>query len=140
MVNVLFTAFLNVLSSISDAFQAANTCVSSHDDPLPNYQQSGQAFAIVSASGTVHTPHFDPNGQITFLHVREGFKMFVVGVYQGKLSKLPKFPDCHVDLWALLRMPGMKIRVAIAGPGSTVYMFFFFLFSFTVYLILNDML
>ena len=54
--------------------------------------------------------------------------MFVVGVYQEKLSKLPKFPDCRVDLWALLRMPGMRIRVAVAGPGSTMYVFSFLLF------------
>ena len=122
------TALWNALSSISDAFQAANACTSTHEDPLPNRQQSGQAFAIVSASGTVHMPHFDPNGQITFLHIREGFKMFVVGVYQEKLSKLPKFPNCRVDLWALLRMLGMRICVAVAGPGSTMYAFSFFLF------------
>jgi hypothetical protein len=120
------TAFLDILSSISDAFSAANACTSSHQDPLPNHQQSGQAFAIVSASGTLHTPHFDPNGQITFLHIREGFKLLVVGIYKGELSKLPKFPDARVDLWALLRMPEMKIRIAVAGPDRTAYVFFFF--------------
>jgi hypothetical protein len=119
------TLFLDILSSISDAFDAANACASSNQDPLPNHQQSGQAFAIVSASGTLHTPHFDPNGHITFLHMVEGYKLLAVGIYTGPLSDLPKFPDSNVDLWALLRMEGMKIRIAVAGPRSTAYAFFF---------------
>jgi hypothetical protein len=120
------TAFLDILSSISDALPAANVCTSSHQDPLPNHQQSGQAFAIVLASGTLHMPHFNPKGQITFLHIQEGFKLLVVGIYKGKLSKLPKFPDACVDLWALLRMPEMKICITVAGPDHTAYVFFFF--------------
>jgi hypothetical protein len=125
-VSISLTTVLHILSSISDAFCAANACVSSHQDPLPNHQQSGQVFAIISASGTLHTPHFDPNGQITFLHIQEGFKLLVVGIYKGKLSKLPNFPDSSVDLWDLLRMSDMKIRVAIAGPGRTAYACLFF--------------
>lgn len=87
---------------------------------MPNYQQAGQAFAILSASGTIHPPHFDPNGQITFLYVREGYKLLVIGVYLGNLSRLPKFPDSSIDLWNLLRMPGMRIRVVVAGPDTAV--------------------
>jgi hypothetical protein len=93
--------------------------------PVPNHQQSGQAFAILSASGTVHTPHFDPNGQIMFLYVQEGYKLLAVGIYQGKLSKLLKFPDSSMDLWSLLRMPGLKIHIAVVGPDSLVWVFFF---------------
>lgn len=85
---------------------------------MPNLQQSGRLFAILSASGTIHTPHADANGMATFLLIHQGFKYVIVGVYTGET--MPDFPDPLGGLWTILEMPGLTIVAFVAGPRDVV--------------------
>lgn len=77
------------------------------------------SFAIVSASGTIHTPHADPNGMATYLFIHQGLKYMVIGIYDGKT--MPDLPNPRKDgLWPLLKMPGLKIVACVAGSRDVV--------------------
>ena len=94
-------------------------CVTSGADPLRNAQQNGRSFAIVSASGTIHPPHLDPNGMATFLFIHEGLKYIVTGMHEGSIkSDLPN--SRKEGLWSLLKMPGLKIAAFVAGRRDAV--------------------
>jgi hypothetical protein len=105
--------------SFCDSGHAEVACASSGADPLPHHQQIGRSFAIVSASGTIHTPHTDSNGVATFLLILEGLKYLVIGIYNGK--SMPDFPDPRKEgLWSLLKMHGLTIVAFVAGGRDVV--------------------
>jgi hypothetical protein len=79
------------------------------------------AWHIMSGPGTVHTSHWDANGLMTIITVREGFKVWVWG--RGKDTCDPEVPlvpapgdreDWHWDLFA-----NHDIYVFVLGPGDS---------------------
>jgi|SRR5271156_5976466 hypothetical protein len=111
-----------VIRAVSDSHLADIACMSSGMDPVPGLQQRGQAFSIISASGTLHTPHFDPNGMGTMLYVHEGYKFLLIAIYTQDLWKLPRLPRAggSQGLWAILEMEGLIVVAVVAGPADLV--------------------
>jgi hypothetical protein len=110
------------ISLVSDTNMAEVVCASSKRDIAHGMQTHGHSFAILSASGTLHTPHFDPNGMGTLLYMQEGYKFFVFGTYKGDLCALPPFPSTDRDkgLWAIMDMEGLDLVSFVLGPGDAV--------------------
>ena len=109
-------------SLVSDTHVAETVCASSKRDIVHGLQTQGHSFAILSASGTIHTPHFDPNGMGTLLYVQEGYKFFVIGTYTSELCSLPPFPrtDSSEGLWGVMDMEGLDLVSFVLGPGDAV--------------------
>ena len=107
---------------VSDISLAETACTSAKKDSIAGKQPHGHSFAILSASGTIHTPHFDPNGMGTLLYVHEGFKFFVTGEYEADLSALPPFPKASDSkgLWSIFEMDGLKLCGFVLGPHDAL--------------------
>ncbi len=110
----------DVIRSVSDAHLAEIVCASAKRDSVSHLKTNGHLFAIFSASGTVHTPHVDPNGVGTMLYVHEGYKLLLVAAFKGDLRTLPEFPTKlgAEGLWEILETEGLEFSVFVLGPND----------------------
>jgi len=94
-------------------------------DPAPDTNVPGMSFAILSAPGTFHTPHWDPNGMSTALNIADGFKVFLVGVpTESTMHALVPAPT-STSLWPLMEQDHLLKTIVVLGKNDTMYVFFF---------------
>lgn len=87
-------------------------------DPIPNLHVDGMSFAIFSADGTFHTPHWDPNGLSTVLRVVEGHKAIMLAVPSGdSLDKLVPHPT-EDSLWTLAEQDHLARTIVVLGEND----------------------
>jgi hypothetical protein len=72
-------------------------------------------FCIISADGTLHTPHIDANGFFTMLHVISGCKLIVFG---SPSTTKPSTLAHLKDSWEFLRDPTLIRGAVLLKPGD----------------------